>query len=252
MLSRRSFIRKNVLGSLFYPLIGSIIPLGQFIQQRKSPLFTDGATAKVEDFLLDSKRIYFNTSSLGPSLKTVVEATCENWSHLEINGYDGKQLAKKAHQKVGEFFNVPAEDIAMTHNTTEGINIAARSIPLKQGDEVILSTHEHVGGAAPWLVLAKEMGIKVKFWELDTSGKNLLDELENLISDNTKVLAVSHVLCTTGMQLPIEGIVQLCRRKGVYSVIDGAQAVGMVPVDVGGIQPDFYACAAQRNRDVVY
>ena len=248
MQSRRSFIRKNLIGTFLFSALGSIFPIASLLNNRpkKSRLNALVRDWEQTDFLMDSKRTYFNTSSLGPSLKNVVEAVCSNWNHLEVNGYDGKQLAKNAHKKVGEFFNVPSEDIAMTRNTTEGINIAAKSIPLKKGDEVIMTTHEHVGGAAAWLVLEQEIGIKVKLWDVPLSGEGLIEDLTTHISPATRVIAVSHVLCTTGMRLPIEEIAQLCREKKIYSVIDGAQAVGMIPVNLNNIKADFYACAAHK------
>lgn len=175
-----------------------------------------------------------------------MENVYDNWKHLEENVYNGYQLAKKSKEIIASFFKIDAKDICITRNTTEGINMAAKSIALSAGDEVIISTHEHVGGASPWLLLEKEKGIVVKLLDMDLTASNNLQRLKDLITPKTKAVSISHVTCTTGMELPVQDMVQFCREKGIYSVIDGAQAVGVVNVDLSAIRPDFYACAAHK------
>lgn len=246
--SRRTFLKKNLLGTVFITAYGSLFPLsGLFTREKQAKDFgSDLLNESDRDFLLPNDKVYLNTSSLGPSLRTVVEGVCENWNQLEVNGYDGKQLTKKAKSRIAAFFKTPPENIALTRNTTEGINIAAQSIPFSKGDEVILSTHEHVGCAAIWLMLEKEKGIVVKLLELDLTGESNLDRLRNLITPKTKAVVLSHVCCTTGMILPIKEITSHCRKNQIFSVIDGAQAAGMLPIDLSDIQADFYACAAHK------
>ncbi|NNC96315.1 MAG: aminotransferase class V-fold PLP-dependent enzyme, partial [Chitinophagales bacterium] len=127
----------------------------------------------------------------------------------------------------------------------EGINMIAHSLQLKEGDEVIISKHEHVGGSAPWYALRGE-GVTIKSIELDLSGKNNLQIIDESISSRTKVISISHVLCTTGLRLPVDEIAALCRRKNIFSCIDGAQALGMFPIDLEEINADFYVASGHK------
>ncbi len=126
------------------------------------------------------------------------------------------------------------------------MNTVARSLSLKEGDEVILSKDEHIGGAAIWLALSKEIGITIKLVDLDYSGKNNFNIIKKSVTDKTKVLVLSHVTCTTGMILPVKKIANYCKKKGIISCIDGAQAVGMIPVNITDINPDFYVTSGHK------
>lgn len=143
-------------------------------------------------------------------------------------------------QNAAKLLSAEEDELAFTRNATEGMNIVARTIPLKQGDEVILTKHEHIGGAAIWIALEKELGISVTLIDLDLSGENNLSRISNAITNKTKLVVFSHVTCTTGMVLPTKDIATLCKNKNVLCCIDGAQAVGMIEVNLQDIQPDFY------------
>ena len=199
-----------------------------------------------QQFLFSKEKHYLNTGSLGPSPKVIINTICETIEKLETSCSHGRHQIAETHEKAANFLNVKADEIAFTRNTTEGINIVARSLPLKAGDEIIISTHEHVGGASPWMALEKDIGVKVKLIDLDFKGENNLQIIKDNITIKTKVVAFSHITCTTGMKLPAKAIVELCRSKGVYSCIDGAQSLGMFPIDLADINPDFYASSGHK------
>jgi selenocysteine lyase/cysteine desulfurase len=165
---------------------------------------------------------------------------------LERRAYSGHSYRRGPHEKLAAFFNCSVDEIAITRNTTEGMNIVARSIPLEAGDEVIITDHEHIGGAAPWLALQKDKGIVVKLVKLDTSGETNLQRIKDSITSKTRVISFSHVTFTTGLVLPAKKIVDLCRESAIYSCIDGAQAVGMIPLDMADINPDFYVGSGHK------
>ncbi|MEZ4688258.1 MAG: aminotransferase class V-fold PLP-dependent enzyme [Bacteroidia bacterium] len=199
-----------------------------------------------KQFLLSSKKHHFNTGSLGPSPSAVVDKVCDLMRDLEERAYIGHEFTIPAHKKLAAFLNTTEEEIAITRNATEGMNIVARSLPLKAGDEILLTNHEHIGGAAPWMALQKDKGVIVKLVTLDMDGENNLQIIQNNITEKTRVISVSHVTFTTGMRLPVKEIATLCREKGIYSCIDGAQAVGMIPVDLKAINPDFYVGSGHK------
>jgi selenocysteine lyase/cysteine desulfurase len=142
---------------------------------------------------------------------------------------------------LASFLGVATDELSLTHNTTEGINIMVWGLPLQKGDEVILTTHEHVGNGLPWLNRAKLDGIVLRTFEpQDTQEKNL-EEIKKLINSKTKVIAVPHVTCTTGLVFPIKEISELAKSKGIYTAIDGAHGAGTFDLNISELGCDFYA-----------
>jgi selenocysteine lyase/cysteine desulfurase len=142
---------------------------------------------------------------------------------------------------LASFLGVGTDELSLTHNTTEGINIMVWGLPLQKGDEVILTTHEHVGNGLPWLNRSKLDGIVLRTFEpQDTQEKNLV-EIKKLINSKTKVIAVPHVTCTTGLVFPIKEIAELAKSKGIYTAIDGAHGAGTFDLNISELGCDFYA-----------
>ena len=253
--SRRSFIKKNILSGLF---LSSAVPLLQADNALKSRRTFPTLKPYTKDynsidwnnirqqFLFPKEKHYLNTGSLGPSPKMVINTVCETIEKLETSVSHGRHQIDETHEKAAKFLNVTTDEIAFTRNATEGLNIAARSLRLKEGDEIIITTHEHVGGASPWMALEKDFGAVVKLIDLDFNGESNLQIIKDNITEKTKVVAFSHITCTTGMKLPAKAIADLCRSKNIYSCIDGAQSLGMFPIDLRDINPDFYASSGHK------
>ncbi len=253
--SRRSFIKKNILSGLFLTSAVPLLKADSLLESKGSIPALNFNTSNYnsidwqqvrEQFLFAKDYHYLNTGSLGPSPRVVINTVCENIEKLETSCSHGRHDIDKTHEKAANFLNVTPDEIAFTRNATEGLNIAARSLRLKKGDEIIISTHEHVGGASPWMALEKDFGAKVKLIDLDFNGENNLQIIKDNITKKTKVVAFSHITCTTGMKLPAKAIVELCKSKGVYTCIDGAQSLGMFPIDLADINPDFYASSGHK------
>lgn len=197
-------------------------------------------------FLLNKTRFFFNTASLGASPFTVVESYQEWTEKLESISETGHQNVRKCRDAAANFLGCLSDEIAITRNTTEGINIVAQGLQLKEGDEIILSTHEHVGGAVPWMNVAKEKNLQLKLVDLDLSGRDNLSIIKNAVSSGTKVISLSHVTCTTGMILPVKELADWCRNRNIITCIDGAQAIGMIDVNLEELKPDFYATSGHK------
>jgi len=165
---------------------------------------------------------------------------------------------EEARPKLAHFLNVDKDEISLTHNTTEAINILVWGLPLKQGDEVILTTHEHVGNALPWINRAKLDGIVLKTFSPAPTAEENLDRINDLITPKTRVIAIPHITCTIGQVFPVKEIAALGHSKGLWVFFDGAQAPGMFPVDLKDIGCDFYAASchkwmcAPRGTGVLY
>jgi cysteine desulfurase / selenocysteine lyase len=136
---------------------------------------------------------------------------------------------------LAEFLNTVDTEISLTRNVTEGINIACWGFPLKAGDEVIMTGHEHVGHATPWLNRSKVHGIVIKVISLGKTAEETLNNIKNAVSKKTKVISVPHIPCTIGQVLPVKEICTMAREKGIFTLIDGAHPPGMLQVDIKDI-----------------
>lgn len=197
-------------------------------------------------FPLNKEKIYFNNGGLGPSPYYVLERVQQKTLELEIDGEHGHQLVAEVNQKAAKYLNADVSEIALTRNTTEGMNIIARGLPLKKGDEILLSTHEHVGGTIPWLALANDVGVKINLFEPGQTASENLDLIETNLTKRTRVVSLSHITCTNGLQFPVKEIAKLLHARNIIFVLDGAHPPGMIPVDLHDIDCDFYATSGHK------
>lgn len=195
-------------------------------------------------FPLTHEWVYLNNGTLGPSPYPVIEAIQTGMMETDRNGgYSGYE---DAIAPLAKFVGADADEIALTHNVTEGINIACWGVPLKKGDEVILTTHEHVGNALPWLTRQKADGIVLKAYTPAPTASETLNRISDLITKRTRVIATPHIPCTQGQVLPVREICTLAREKGIFSLIDGAHGPGMIPLDLHEIGCDTYASCCHK------
>jgi len=201
-----------------------------------------------EAFPLTRERIYFNAGGLGPSPYSVIEAVHNATLEFEKLCETFHERLEPVREKTARFLGADPDEIAFTRNCTEGMNIIARGLqnPLKRGDEVLMTYHEHPGGAVPWLAVAKDIGILVRLFEPGKTAEENLNIIDRAITRKTRVLAISHVTCTTGLRFPAKEVCALARRKGVYSVLDGAQVAGMIPLNLHDLGCDFYCTSGHK------
>lgn len=151
---------------------------------------------------------------------------------------------------VKDFIN--AEDpneIVYTSGTTESLNLAVFGFfknKLSEGDEVLISKAEHASNVLPWLVLEKEKKIKVKYIPLDENYELTLDNLESSLTDKTKVISIAHISNVIGDIRDIEKIGKICKEKNIYFVVDAAQSVSHIPIDVVKANVSFLAFSAHK------
>ena len=199
-----------------------------------------------DQFLLEPGYAYFNTGGLGPSPQQVIAAVDEAWRSLELRCETGHGRRAAVRTQACEFFGCGEDTLAFTRNATEGMNMVARGLQFSSGDEVVMTTHEHPGGALPWFALREDTGISIRTIDPGSGGDDTLERVANSLTTRTRVVMVSHITCTTGMVMPVPEIADLCRRRGVICVIDGAQAVGQVPVDLRSLGCDFYVASGHK------
>src|SRR5205085_11754054 len=123
--------------------------------------------------------------------------------------------------------------------TTEAMNIVARGIDVRRGDEILLTTHEHPGGSAPWVALHQETGVTLRLVEPPLEAATL-EAFWSGVNRRTRAIVVSHVLSTLGAVLPVSALAAEARRRGIWCIVDGAQAAGMLPLDLAALGADCY------------
>ncbi|MBI5477172.1 MAG: aminotransferase class V-fold PLP-dependent enzyme [Ignavibacteriales bacterium] len=197
-----------------------------------------------DQFPLTHDRIYLNNGTMGPSPFVVREAVKSFIDNIDVSGeYGGWDAARP---KLAKFVNVDESEISLTHNVTEGINVVTWGLPLKRGDEVILTNHEHAGNALPWLNRAKYDGIVIKTLKPAQTAEENLNRINDLITKKTRVIAIPHITCTIGQVFPAKEISKLGHEKGLWVFFDGAHGPGMTMLDLKDIGCDFYATCCHK------
>lgn len=245
--NRRNFIRSAAALTAF--------SLGEIdILAAKEQVRTQGKTIAPDDevywknmrqlFPLTKEWIYLNNGTFGPSPYPVIEATRAGMMDADQGGNYGSY--DETPGKIARFIGADANEIALTHNVTEGINIGCWGVPLKRGDEVILTTHEHVGNMFPWMNRQKLHGIVIKKYTPGQTADETLNRISDLINSKTRVIATPHIPCTAGQVLPVKEICKLAKDKKLFSIIDGAHGPGMLPLNLHEIGCDTYASCSHK------
>ena len=205
-------------------------------------------------FKFEEGLYYFNNASLGPCPKMVVDAT--NEFRALMDGFPSKymwggwQNEKEAtRQKVADMFGADKEEIALIHNTTEGMNLIASSMDLAPGDEVILSDHEHTSALIPWQYWQETKGIKLvrpTLPILPSSEEEIVAIYRKAITPRTKVISMVHGTNTNGMILPVKKISKMAHDKGILVGVDAAQTGGTFQIDLHDLGCDYYAACGHK------
>jgi cysteine desulfurase/selenocysteine lyase len=155
-----------------------------------------------------------------------------------------------ARRTIAGFLNAPhPENIVFVRGTTEGINLVASSYGLRHaagGDEILLTGLEHHANIVPWQLLCKKTGAALNFAPVDDSGQIILPEFRRLLSARTKIVAFAHVSNVLGTITPAEEMIRLAHSAGAKVLVDGAQAVSHLPVDVSALDCDFYVFSGHK------
>lgn len=190
--------------------------------------------------------------------KQVIDRLSYYYEHENSNVHRGAHtLAARstdayedARQTVADFIGAPSKDnIVFVRGTTEAINLVAQSYVkpiLEPGDEIIVSLLEHHANIVPWQLIAQETGAVIKVIPVDSQGQLILSEYEKLFSKRTKFVSVTHVSNVLGTITPVAELVAIAHRHGVRILIDGAQSIAHIPVNVTALDADFFAFSGHK------
>ena len=202
--------------------------------------------------------VYLDSAATSQKPRAVIEAVARFYQEDNANVHRGvHELAERAtlalegaREKVRGFVNAAqAAEIVFLRGTTEAVNLIAHSFGRARvgpGDEVLVTALEHHSNLVPWQLLCAERGATLRVCGIDERGDLRLDELDRLLGPRTRLLAVSHVSNALGTVSPIKAIVERAHARGVPVLVDGAQAVAHLAVDVRDLGCDFYAFSAHK------
>jgi isopenicillin-N epimerase len=257
MVDRRQFLSgtgvtlATLLGdrSAFAAALGRLEPVGS----------EPAARALRDEYLLKPGLLYLNHGSIGTIPRVVMDEhvrrlrECETNPHAHMWTDVWTEALARTRAAAARLLHCEPDEVALTHNTTEGFNVLAQGLPLAAGDEVLFSSLNHPSASAPWRYYAGRRGYSVRRFEIpldDITGLSVADVValhEREIRSETKVLVLPHVDNIVGVRHPVREITAMARGRGVeFIAVDIAQSLGMMPVDVTTEDADFYAASPHK------
>ncbi|MFO7616446.1 MAG: aminotransferase class V-fold PLP-dependent enzyme [Bacteroidales bacterium] len=207
-----------------------------------------------KQFMLRTDQVFFNTGTLGAMPRVVVARMTEHLHKAASNmaewdyADDGDMMSGyfpylEIREKVARLVGADAGEIALTENVTMAMSFVAMGLNLTKGDEVVTSDQEHSGGKSSWQVRQKRDGIVYREIPLPkpaTSPGEIIDIVTKSFTPKTRVLMLSHVITGSGAILPVKELCEAARQRGIFTVLDGAQALGHIPLNIREIGCDAY------------
>ena len=212
----------------------------------------------MERLIHDKPLTYLDSAATSQKPAVVIDALADFYRNNNANVHRGiytlseeSTLAyETARDKVAKFIKAGSErNIVFTRNTTESLNLIAYAWGrehLKQGDEILITPMEHHSNIVPWMILCNEIGSTIKYIPMHEDGTLDLSDLDELISEKTKIVSLTHMSNVLGTINPIKEIIAKANKVSALSVVDGAQGAPHLPVDVVDLDVDLYAFSAHK------
>ena len=212
----------------------------------------------LEEKVYNKDLIYFDNAATTQKPRCVVEKIEYAYYHINANIHRGvhylSQKATEAHEEarttVADFLHAAKrEEIIFTRGTTEAINLVATSFGdafCKEGDEIVVSMMEHHSNIVPWQMLCERKGMKLKVVPINGQGELDMKAFGTLLNEKTRLVSIAHVSNVLGTINPIKKIIRIAHEKDIPVLVDGAQAVPHIPVNVVDLDADFYVFSAHK------
>ncbi len=208
--------------------------------KNKRPIvyFDNGATTQKPQVVLDTLNDFYSNKNAN------IHRAVHYLSQESTNAYE------QARSTVKKFLNAPSEkEIIFTSGTTDSINLVASSFGEKfisKGDEILISELEHHSNIVPWQLIAEKKGATIKVIPMNPKGELDLSNLDNLLNDKTKIVTLNQVSNALGTINPVKEIIEAAHKKNIPVLVDGAQAVQHLEVDVQDLDADFYVFSGHK------
>jgi len=204
-------------------------------------------------FLINPGVAYLNNASLGVPPRQVVDAVADGYRSISEDPHAGKvtlqtRIAEVVEPRLAALLGVQPDEITLTRNASEALHLQTVGLVLRPGDEVIITSQEHPAGRAPWLFRAARDGVHLKEVFIPSPlppDADIVGRIESAITERTRAIAFCHV--TRGGHLyPVRTLCEMARARGLASLVDGAQAVGQFPIDLGELGCDAYSASLHK------
>lgn len=213
-----------------------------------------GLAPHADDFLFPASLVYLQTGSLGPTPKPVMDRTLAAWKELESNpvfyAYGPHEHAMEdVRAQAAALLGGKREELVVTRSTTEGMNFVAQGLDLREGDRVVTTDQEHPGGRVCWDYVVRRLKVGLDIVPIppgENDAAAIVERFARAITRRTRVLSFSHLLTSTGLRMPVAELCALARRHHCLAVVDGAQAVGGIEVDVRALGCHVYAASGHK------
>ncbi len=213
-----------------------------------------------KDFPLFSNQniIYLDSAATSQKPQSVIDAEAKFYADINANPHRGAydisiaatQLLDNVRQQTREWMHANSEyEIVFTKNATEGLNLIAMSYGMNaihEGDEIVIAISEHHSNLVPWQIVAKAKKAVLNYMYTDENGIISEKEINQKITEKTKIVAIAHASNVTGVVNPIEQIIQLTHKKGGIVVVDGTQASPHLRINLDQLNPDFYVISGHK------
>lgn len=207
-----------------------------------------------EQFVMPPDLAVMNAANLCPASRPVLETLTRESRSVDTDPSPNNRARlmpekEQTRKALAEFLRVTPEEIIITRNTSESNNLVSNGLDLKTGDEVVVHADNHPSNLNAWKEKAKRFGFTVVTVEQKNPHPGMeyyLDAYARAITPRTKVIACTHLSSTVGDLMPAKALCELAQQRGVMSLLDGAQSFGLLDVDLGEIQPDFYSGSAHK------
>ena len=198
---------------------------------------------------------YLNTGWSGPppsrvaqAMKNRIDQELEQGPIMPEVLAAGREIQAQAREAAARIFNASVEEVLVTRNTTEGLNIVLSGLDWNQGDEIIICDMEHGSVIAPAQLIGQRYGVGVKVVDLEMldSRAEIVSKIEAAFTPKTRMVFISHILYATGRRMPAEELRMLTKDKGILLMLDGAQTGGHIELDMASSGFDFYSIPGQK------
>lgn len=237
---------------LFLRVPASWAALSQALQAQSDP--DDYWRMVARQFPLGPGLIYMNAANVCPASRPVMDRHLELLRDFHANpSFQNRDkyaaLEDRVREKLAALLYVTAREVALVRNTSEGSNVVVQGLDLKQGDEIVITAHNHPSNNDSWKVRAKRDGLVVKIASVPVPAKSaaqLVESIAEVVTPRTRVIAITHVTNTAGLKYPARAIGELARARGAWFHLDGAQSFGAMDVDLRAIECDSYSTSMHK------
>ncbi len=258
MSQRREFLKRSAIGALSLPLLSFDFKKDWSLDVLTSDQGDNEDYWKMvrKQFPLKEGQTYFNNGTMGPTSGYALDKMIhhmlywgEHGAEVDYKNGSGPELLtgyfpyEELRKKLGKIINCEFGEISLTQNATFGMNYVGMGLDLKKGDELLNTNQEHGGGFGAWQLLAKRKECVYKQATMPMPANDpqeIIDAVLKEVTKKTKVIAIPHIVSVYGTVMPIKEICAEARKRGIFTVIDGAQCVGHVKVDVKDLGCDAY------------